>query len=75
MLLQAAEDDWELLAVPRHKVTRLAGRASPIFDTNQLSALYGRRAYGLLSHLSDEVDEPLSKPLTEQLKSAKSVKL
>ncbi|KAF9532612.1 hypothetical protein CPB83DRAFT_847066 [Crepidotus variabilis] len=76
VMKQAAEDDWDLLAVPTKKVVKLGSSDSLVFDSSKLSELKPSRVYDVLYDIGhDDEDEETPKPLTEKIKSMNAVTL
>ncbi|KAF9557425.1 hypothetical protein CPC08DRAFT_50077 [Agrocybe pediades] len=76
VMLQVAEDDWDLLAVPNHRVIRFGASKSPVFDASDLASADSAHVFQALCGIGHEEDkEALTKPLTEQVKSVNAVTL
>jgi len=76
VMLQAAEDDWDLLGVPTHKVIKLGATRSSVFDANDLISLDSTHVYEAMRDIGREEEQRTPpKPLTEQVKSVNAVTL
>ncbi|KDR76200.1 hypothetical protein GALMADRAFT_247459 [Galerina marginata CBS 339.88] len=76
LTLQAAEEDWDLLAVPSNKVVKLGAAESPVFDPEDLVFVNASRAYDVLRGVGRDIKKSAAlKPLTEQVKSVNAVTL
>jgi len=69
VMLQAAEDDWDLLNVPIDQTLRLAAGDSLVFDSEKLSDLKPSKVYELLSNVGQQSKSAdHTRPLTEKIK-------
>ncbi|KAF8149974.1 hypothetical protein B0H34DRAFT_731963 [Crassisporium funariophilum] len=75
VMLQAAEDDWDLSSVPATKTLKLGPSRSPVFDCEDLSYINPDHAYQMLHNLGQETKKVVMKPITEQVKSVNAVTL
>lgn len=74
--MQAAEDDWDLLAVPPDRTLSLGYGKSPILDANELANIHSTRVYEALRSIGHDSKKITgSKALTEQVKSMNAVTL
>jgi len=68
-MLQAAEDDWDLLAVPIGQTLRLLAGDSLVFDCKKVSELKPSKVYELLYNIGQQSKSVNhTKPLTEKIK-------
>jgi len=75
VIRQAAEDDWDLLAVPPQKTLKIDRGNSPVFDSEELVNVKASDVYHALTSVGDDgkkIGGP-QKPLTEQIKSVNAV--
>ncbi len=69
VMLQAAEDDWDLLAVPIGQTLRLLAGDSLVFDCKKVSELKPSKVYELLYNIGQQSKSVNhTKPLTEKIK-------
>ena len=74
--MQAAEDDWDLLAVPSNRTLNLRYSQSPIVDSDELANIDSTRVYEALRSIGhDNKKVAASRVLTEQVKSMNAVTL
>lgn len=69
VMLQAAEDDWDLLNVPIDQTLRLVAGDSLVFDSEKLSALKPSKAYELLCNIGQQSKSVHhARPLAEKIR-------
>ncbi|KAH9481723.1 hypothetical protein JR316_0006250 [Psilocybe cubensis] len=76
VMLQNAEDDWDLLAIPSNRVVKLGTSKSSIFNPKDLVQLSSVQILQILRGIGRDTKKITAlKPLTEQVKSVNAVTL
>lgn len=75
-MIQAAEDDWDLLGVPANKTIKLGFSKSPVLDADELARIDSTHVYEVLRNVGNDTKKITAlKPLTEHVKSMNAVTL